>query len=206
MLRGGLEQRPPSSSGRTAPRRPPARGRRRWRSSCRLGERVAERVDGDLPDGAAGKDAGRGRSRGGVDRASLDGASHGPRWPILASAPERPLSSARRGSARRLRLPGRAAGPAPRPPGTRRKPPSAKNTIRVRMAGRLEPVAASTTPKTNEPMAPPKRSNTPKKPNISPDLCRGIKVANSERDERLGARPAPCPRGRPARRTAPWCA
>ena len=31
-------------------------------------------------------------------------------------------------------------------------------------------------------MAPPKRSKTPKKPNISPALCLGMSVANSERD------------------------
>ncbi len=50
------------------------------------------------------------------------------------------------------------------------------------MAGRLEPVSASMTPNTSEPIAPPKRSKTPKKPNISPALCRGMSVAKSERD------------------------
>ena len=49
------------------------------------------------------------------------------------------------------------------------------------MAGRHEPVAASITPNTNEPIAPPNRSKTPKKPNISPALCLGISVAKSDR-------------------------
>ena len=50
------------------------------------------------------------------------------------------------------------------------------------MAGRLEPVSESMTPNMDMPIAPPKRSKTPKKPNISPALCRGISTAKSDRD------------------------
>ena len=60
--------------------------------------------------------------------------------------------------------------------------PVAKKRIRVRMAGRPEPVVAWNTPNTNIPIAPPKRSKTPKNPNISPALWRGMRVAKSERD------------------------
>ena len=48
--------------------------------------------------------------------------------------------------------------------------PEAKKTIRVRMAGRPEPVVAWNTPNTNRPIVPPNRSKMPKNPNISPAL------------------------------------
>jgi hypothetical protein len=57
------------------------------------------------------------------------------------------------------------------------------------MAGRLEPVRLGVTPRMNAPRAPPKRSNAPKKPNISPALCFGMRVANSPPPRR--SRPPP---------------
>ena len=48
-------------------------------------------------------------------------------------------------------------------------------------ARRLVPRSASVAAKISDPIAPPKRSKTPKKPNISSALCCGIMVANSER-------------------------
>ena len=104
---------------------------------------------------------------------------------------EQTRADARRHASARGRAASASARRGARPSSTStnasRTPPTTKNTMRDRMARRLEPVARDHAAKTAGPRMPANFSNTPKNAKNSDDAWRGIMVAKSERLRRLAA-------------------